>query len=84
MAQGLSLRVRHHRVPGHVHRHRHLGAHRAAALHDRRLLRQETARAQDREQQTAQAQVRLPGGRRSQGSGVTGVRGQTLPGSFRL
>lgn len=59
VAQGVALRVGHHRVPGDVHCHRLLHLHGAAALHDHRLFRQEAARAQDREQQVAQAQVRL-------------------------
>lgn len=58
LAQGRSLRVGGDRVPGDVSGRGRLGSGGAAALHDRRLLRQEAPRAQDREQETAEAQVR--------------------------
>ena len=72
MAQRSALRVGHHGVPGDVHRDRSLSPDRPAALHDHRLLRQETTRAQDREQQTAQTQVSLrpAGGARERGGGM--------------
>lgn len=60
LAQRCSLRVGGDGVPGDVSRCGRLGSGGPAALHDRRLLRQEAARAQDGEQEAAQAQVRRP------------------------
>lgn len=58
LAQGRSLRVGGDRVPGDVSGRGRLGPGGPAALHDRRLLRQEAAHAQDGEQEAAEAQVR--------------------------
>lgn len=60
LAQRCSLRVGGDGVPGDVSRCGRLGAGGPAALHDRCLLRQEAPRAQDGEQEAAQAQVRRP------------------------
>lgn len=59
LAQGRSLRVGGDRVPGDVSGGGRLGSGGPAALHDRRLLCQEAPRAQDGEQEAAQAKVRL-------------------------
>lgn len=58
LAQRCALRVGGDRVPGDVPRRGRLGPGGLAALHDHRLLRQKTPRAQDGEQEVAQAQVR--------------------------
>jgi len=59
LAQGCPLRVSGDRVPGDVSDRGRLSSGGPAALHDHRLLRQEAPRAQDGEQEVAQAQVSL-------------------------